>query len=75
MLRLVSKLKAYEMSTYQERKAERTRHYKKYVHGWKLVECTACSGSGYYDHNGSPKCSSCDGTGRMRVKPDDNHTT
>ena len=26
--------------------------------------CIACNGSGYYDHNGSPKCSSCNGTGK-----------
>lgn len=25
--------------------------------------CKACSGSGYYDDNGSPKCSECNGTG------------
>lgn len=26
-------------------------------------KCTACSGSGRYDHNGSPKCGCCNGTG------------
>lgn len=25
--------------------------------------CTACSGSGYYDDDGSPPCGSCQGTG------------
>lgn len=25
--------------------------------------CGACNGSGYYDHNGSPKCVACNGTG------------
>jgi DnaJ-class molecular chaperone len=25
--------------------------------------CIACNGSGYYDVTGSPKCSSCKGTG------------
>ena len=25
--------------------------------------CIACSGSGYYDDNGSPPCGSCNGTG------------
>ena len=25
--------------------------------------CIACSGSGYYDHNGSPPCAACNGTG------------
>ena len=26
--------------------------------------CSACGGSGYYDNTGSPKCGSCNGTGR-----------
>jgi hypothetical protein len=26
--------------------------------------CAACSGSGYYDNEGSPMCSSCGGTGK-----------
>jgi hypothetical protein len=26
-------------------------------------KCTACNGSGRYDHNGSPKCGSCHGRG------------
>lgn len=26
-------------------------------------KCTACNGSGVYDHNNSPKCGSCGGTG------------
>ncbi|QIG65911.1 putative anti-TRAP protein [Ochrobactrum phage vB_OspM_OC] len=25
--------------------------------------CIACNGSGHYDHNGSPKCDSCEGSG------------
>ena len=25
--------------------------------------CIACNGSGHYDNNGAPPCSSCDGTG------------
>lgn len=29
--------------------------------------CVACNGSGYYDNNGSPKCSLCDGTGFRKV--------
>jgi len=52
-------------STYHERKAERTADYAR-RHGKKLVTCTACSGSGRYDHNGSPKCGACDGTGKER---------
>lgn len=52
-----------------ERKLERTKHYKKYVEGWKDRPCTACNGSGYYDHNGSPKCGCCGGTGKEKYKP------
>ena len=28
-------------------------------------KCTACNGSGYYDHNGSPPCGACNGTGKV----------
>lgn len=28
--------------------------------------CIACNGTGRYDHDGSPKCSSCDGTGKEK---------
>ena len=27
------------------------------------MQCVDCNGSGYYDHNGSPPCGACDGTG------------
>jgi DnaJ-class molecular chaperone len=54
--------------TFHERKAERKEYYEKYVFGHKLKECIACNGSGYYDNTGSPKCSSCNGTGKQRVK-------
>jgi hypothetical protein len=47
-------------------KAERTKDYFENQYGWKLRPCTACNGSGYYDHNGSPDCGSCDGTGKER---------
>jgi DnaJ-class molecular chaperone len=57
------------MSTYQERKKARREHYAKFVHGWKQIPCSACSGSGRYDHNGSPPCGACDGTGKERVSP------
>lgn len=56
------------MSTWLERKQERREHYAKYVHGWKLVKCIACNGSGRYDNTGSPKCGCCDGTGKVREK-------
>jgi DnaJ-class molecular chaperone len=28
--------------------------------------CLACNGSGHYDHNGSPVCTSCHGSGKRR---------
>lgn len=35
------------------------------------MKCYACNGSGYYDNTGSPKCSSCGGTGKRKkqMKP------
>lgn len=57
------------MRTFHERKAERTEYYEKYIKGWKLHKCLACDGSGYYDHNGSPPCGACDGTGKTREAP------
>ena len=58
------------MLTFKERKRERKEYYDKYVFGWKERPCTACNGSGHYDHNGSPPCGSCDGTGKEKYKPD-----
>lgn len=52
--------------TYQQRKADRTQRYFKYVYGWKQRPCSACNGSGRYDNTGSPKCGACDGTGREK---------
>ena len=52
------------MYTWKERKKIRVDHYKKYVFGWKQRPCTACNGSGYYDHNNSPECGACYGTGK-----------
>ena len=59
------------MSTFAERKAERTKYFDKYAKGWAKVKCVACNGSGRYDHDGSPKCSGCDGTGKVSVSPTD----
>jgi len=56
--------------TYRERKLARTEHFNRYIVGWKLRKCTACSGSGYYDSNGSPSCGSCNGSGKERYKPE-----
>lgn len=33
-----------------------------------IKKCGACNGSGYYDNNGSPKCSACKGLGIERGK-------
>lgn len=56
---------------FHQRKKERTERYEKYVKGWKQRPCTACNGSGYYDHNGSPKCGACNGTGKEKYKPNE----
>jgi DnaJ-class molecular chaperone len=57
------------LMTYQERKAARVEHYHRFVSGWKMRPCSACNGSGHYDHNGSPPCGSCEGTGKGRYNP------
>jgi DnaJ-class molecular chaperone len=66
------------MSSFRERKADRKAFYEKYVKGWKLVHCIACNGSGYYDNTNrwgrTPKCGSCEGTGKVRQKPNENLT-
>ena len=56
------------MSDFHKRKQERKDYYEKNIKGWKLRDCIACNGSGFYDHNGSPPCSSCNGTGKERYK-------
>lgn len=57
------------MSSYQERKKARTDHYNRFIHGWKERNCFACNGTGHYDHNGSPPCGACEGTGKEKYKP------
>ena len=56
-------------ATYAERKEARRIHFEQNVKGWKLRPCIACNGSGRYDHNGSPRCGGCNGTGKERYKP------
>jgi DnaJ-class molecular chaperone len=51
--------------SWAKRKAERTQKYWA-QHGLKLVQCSACYGSGRYDANGSPPCGLCHGTGKVR---------
>lgn len=53
---------------FKERKAQRTDYYNRFVKGWKQRPCTSCMGSGRYDHNGSPKCAACDGTGKEKYR-------
>ena len=53
--------------TWHERKHARSIDYWRH-HGVAEETCTACSGSGRYDHHGSPACGSCNGTGRKRGK-------
>ena len=57
------------MSNWALRKLLRSDYYNNYVKGWKHRDCLACNGSGYYDNTNSPKCSSCNGTGREKYKP------
>lgn len=54
---------------FKERKALRKAHNEANVYGWKMIKCGACNGSGYYDHNGSPPCGMCEGSGRVRISP------
>lgn len=53
---------------FHERKDSRREHYYRFVYGWKERACTACNGSGHYDHNGSPPCGGCEGTGREKYR-------
>ncbi|WP_019012121.1 hypothetical protein [Deinococcus aquatilis] len=52
--------------TFHDRKAERTALYPERI-GYRLSYCMACNGSGHYDHNGSPRCGACGGSGLERV--------
>lgn len=57
------------MSDFRTRKAYRTAYFINFVYKKKLIICSACSGSGYYDisvKGKTPKCSSCAGTGKVR---------
>lgn len=44
----------------------RSANWLRFEFGHKLVKCTACNGSGYYDNDGSPDCGACDGSGKDR---------
>jgi len=53
---------------FKARKESRTKLYFSSHYKNKLVLCSSCNGSGYYDHNGSPKCGACEGTGKVRKR-------
>jgi DnaJ-class molecular chaperone len=52
------------MGTFKERKAKRTEQFLS-TFGKKLVICSACNGTGYYDSWGSPPCGACGGKGKV----------
>jgi DnaJ-class molecular chaperone len=58
---------------FYDRKKIRTEYYFKFVYKWKLKECVACNGSGWYDscdkYGDSIPCGACEGTGKERYKP------
>jgi DnaJ-class molecular chaperone len=51
------------LDEYQKRKLEQKERFD-FLHGRKMTVCVACNSSGRYDNFGSPKCSSCNGTGK-----------
>jgi len=67
-----------DIESYNDDSIEGTFEVGGYANGGKkalilLVEkesrfetCSACSGSGYYDHNGSPPCGACNGKGQVK---------
>ncbi|MFA5379382.1 MAG: hypothetical protein WC455_26735 [Dehalococcoidia bacterium] len=54
---------------YLKRKRLRCENFATNIKGWKMATCAACDGSGYYDSSNSPKCGACNGTGKVRIKP------
>ncbi len=61
---LVGLMYLSDIRDFRKRKEVRTNLYMLWVYKWKLIKCRACAGSGRYDNTGSPKCSSCEGTGK-----------
>jgi DnaJ-class molecular chaperone with C-terminal Zn finger domain len=51
--------------TWHGRKLQRSIDYWRRW-GVRMVECTACSGSGAHDSRGGPACDACGGSGRRR---------
>lgn len=59
----------HKPGSFHARKAERSAYYHEHIKGWRTQACVACNGSGVYDHNGSPPCGACDGTGKETYLP------
>ncbi len=53
--------------TWKERKEARTKQFNDRFKR-KMIVCSACNGSGYYDDRGYPRCASCNGTGKILGK-------
>lgn len=57
---------------FHERKKRRTQYYFNFEYKNKLVVCTACSGSGWYDccdkNGNSIPCGGCNGFGKTRQR-------
>lgn len=56
------------MSSFHERKAQRSEYYFRFVYGWKQQACVSCNGSKVYDSDGSPPCGACEGTGKEQYR-------
>lgn len=59
-----------QLSKYHMLKKYRKIYFDKYIKYWVQETCRACNGTGHYDHNGSPTCDTCDGTGKDVWRPD-----
>lgn len=69
--RAVHAARSGDDSGFLVKKAERSVYYLCHEFGMVRVKCIACNGSGRYDHNGSPACGACGGSGKER-KPGEN---
>jgi hypothetical protein len=56
---------------YQDKLQRSIRFYRTFC--IPTCTCAACSGSGVYDHGGSPACGACEGSGRVRDYPRSAH--
>lgn len=56
--------------TFKQRKQQRTDYFEQFIKGWRQSNCTACDGSGFYDHDGNPDCDACSGEGKESYQTD-----